>query len=696
MADTLYIKDSEDIFSLLNISDQNLPGIDERVTRLEDIVLTLDVSEGGSIVTVVADISTDVAAGTIIELPAEASGKQLTYGVANNALVVTYNGVWLYKDEHYEEIGESNAVSSHIRMLHELRAGDKLSFQIFANNVGVLVDGASIKAVSGQGLSVKVDNETLETSDTGVAIKPITSTGSTTPRDIRDRFSDVINVKDFGAVGDGVTDDTAAIQAAANIPNSTIYFPDGVYCISDTIHLFGNDGGQKIEFGGAHIKYIGEEDDSAVMFSVDKSGAGVSGKCIIFGGTINGDGKAGVCIQNKKFHTTIIGSRVINPKKIAIRLASFDDESDTISSQCILSDLTINCSKQDLALLDTIGISVVDTDNKLSNIQIDGIRTCIQLKNSGNILSNIQTCPRLPGVDGGYTAETFPDIDTKNIEIAPLSGATYGSNLIENLYANSGRYVIYYTRTSNMATIVNNSEYLTHSELVKDGIVQSFIVGGKAAPPVSFNNFVVRSCSRNNVFDYFPEVILSGNNLYNDIDVATEIPPLAGTQLIDATHLVTSSKMRTLKLDGEIAANTLCRMACVFGKISADSSYYKTLTPFDIEYMRGRDYYVKATVRYTGSKWAVADSKVVYGTKPEFIDIIIDNTIKYIMINSRKYAYFDVYIHNKGSEPINGGIGSSFSIRPLPPATKAYLYKLVGSFIEDSTTEIPTNYTVIA
>jgi polygalacturonase len=48
----------------------------------------------------------------------------------------------------------------------------------------------------------------------------------------------VLNVKDFGAKGDGVTDDTAAIQAALNAyPNGMriIYLPNGTYLVSDTL-----------------------------------------------------------------------------------------------------------------------------------------------------------------------------------------------------------------------------------------------------------------------------------------------------------------------------------------------------------------------------------------------------------------------------------------------------------------------------
>lgn len=46
-----------------------------------------------------------------------------------------------------------------------------------------------------------------------------------------------VNVLDFGAVGDGVTDDTAAIQAAVNAlsANSCLVFPAGTYMVSNNI-----------------------------------------------------------------------------------------------------------------------------------------------------------------------------------------------------------------------------------------------------------------------------------------------------------------------------------------------------------------------------------------------------------------------------------------------------------------------------
>ena len=62
--------------------------------------------------------------------------------------------------------------------------------------------------------------------------KKVTATGSDTPRTLADRFSDIVNVKDFGAKGDGVTDDTEAFKQAFQRAD-TVFVPDGTYLVGD-------------------------------------------------------------------------------------------------------------------------------------------------------------------------------------------------------------------------------------------------------------------------------------------------------------------------------------------------------------------------------------------------------------------------------------------------------------------------------
>lgn len=56
-------------------------------------------------------------------------------------------------------------------------------------------------------------------------------------RNQRDKNSEIVSVKDFGAKGDGVTDDTVAIQKAFNASNN-VFFPksSGAYIISSYIN----------------------------------------------------------------------------------------------------------------------------------------------------------------------------------------------------------------------------------------------------------------------------------------------------------------------------------------------------------------------------------------------------------------------------------------------------------------------------
>jgi hypothetical protein len=68
-----------------------------------------------------------------------------------------------------------------------------------------------------------------------------TAAGTPSPQRVGDWLADSRNVKDFGAVGNGIANDTAAIQAAVDwagrANRGAIYFPPGTYRITSSIRF---------------------------------------------------------------------------------------------------------------------------------------------------------------------------------------------------------------------------------------------------------------------------------------------------------------------------------------------------------------------------------------------------------------------------------------------------------------------------
>jgi hypothetical protein len=93
--------------------------------------------------------------------------------------------------------------------------------------------------------------------------------GSGIARSAQDKMRDTISVKDFGAIGDGTADDTAAVQSAitaasASSAGQTVYFPTGKYKLTAPINI------------SASVTILGDE-PSAI-----KIGGGIGGGTWLF------------------------------------------------------------------------------------------------------------------------------------------------------------------------------------------------------------------------------------------------------------------------------------------------------------------------------------------------------------------------------------------------------------------------------
>ncbi len=130
-----------------------------------------------------------------------------------------------------------------------------------------------------------------------------------------DKFSDTISIKDFGAVGDGLTDDTLALQQAL-AAHDAVFLPPGTYLVTAPVTL----GARQSLTGAGQSAIIKAQSNSFVTVEM-AAGYALLSHLRIEGGLIGVKmfGRDGECVQNTVSDVHIVGAAT------GIQLDGYDD-----------------------------------------------------------------------------------------------------------------------------------------------------------------------------------------------------------------------------------------------------------------------------------------------------------------------------------------------------------------------------------
>jgi hypothetical protein len=355
---------------------------------------------------------------------------------------------------------------------------------------------------------------------------------------VQAKLQESVSVKDFGAVGDGVTDDTAAIQAAIDATGGGLFFPEGTYAVTPvsgqnycllidakTIHLYGNN--STISMATTDVKQA--------LRIRDSNNFVVSGLSFVGSGTNGSDGAQGL-LQLYQCDNVVIENCIIknsNCDGLAMALCLNITVSNCIFDNCSKSSLYLNLSTgASLSgnIIKNIGGHLVSSTIVGAGVQISGNTDCSVIGNSiidglgMGILCNQSgtTAPKRNIISGntvkGITNPTNTNVSS-GIRLSNSATDKACATVVEGNFAQGCGVYNFYIENHNGAKISDN----TSVESNRSGFIIS------TASDVTFQNNTAINTNTSNtsgqhafyLINSASNVIGGGNRAVNSLSFVT-------------------------------------------------------------------------------------------------------------------------------------------------------------------------------